>query len=166
MKRIKSLIKTFLLNFYKNKGVEIGENTEIMGFPKFGPEPYLIKLGENVTISSNVTFLTHDGATRVLNYGEKKYMKFGYIIIDNNCFIGANAILMPGIHIGENAIIGAGSVVTKDVPMNAIVAGNPAKVISNIQKFEDKMNSLELKLDYKKMKLNKKEYLIKHVMKS
>ena len=55
-------------------------------------------------------------------------------IIGKQCFIGANAIIMPGITIGNNSIIGAGAVVTRDVPANTIVAGNPAKVIrSGIQ---------------------------------
>lgn len=49
--------------------------------------------------------------------------------IGKRCFIGMNSVILPGIHIGDHSIVGAGSVVTKDVPPNTIVAGNPAKII-------------------------------------
>ena len=51
--------------------------------------------------------------------------------IGSKCFIGANAIIMPGIKISDEVVVGSGSVVTKDVPPNVIVAGNPSKVIKN-----------------------------------
>jgi len=49
--------------------------------------------------------------------------------IGKRCFIGANAIIMPGVTVGNESIIGSGAIVTKDVPSNSIVAGNPAKII-------------------------------------
>ena len=49
--------------------------------------------------------------------------------VGNNCFVGYGSILLPGVTIGDEVIVGAGSVVTKDVPSNSIVAGNPARVI-------------------------------------
>ncbi|KAA5607168.1 acyltransferase [Roseospira marina] len=73
------------------------------------------------------------------------YMAFGAVIlahdlsrlvhcdtyIGRNCFIGANAIIMPGIRIGDECIVGSGSVVTKDVPSHSVVAGNPARVVKS-----------------------------------
>ena len=47
------------------------------------------------------------------------------------CFIGMNSIILPGVHVGDCCVVGAGAVVTKDVPPNTIVAGNPAKIIRN-----------------------------------
>lgn len=54
------------------------------------------------------------------------------IIIDNNVWIGYSCIILKGVHIGKNSIIGAGSIVTKDIPENSLAAGNPCKVIKSI----------------------------------
>ena len=56
----------------------------------------------------------------------------------NNVFIGCNSIIMGGVRIGNNVVIGAGSVVTKDIPDNSVVVGNPAKVIKTFDEFIEK----------------------------
>ncbi|EMK5829715.1 N-acetyltransferase [Citrobacter sedlakii] len=86
-----------------------------------------INIEDNVFIGPNVTF-TNDIYPR-----SKKHLK-GYptTYIKKNASIGANATILPGITIGRNSIVGAGSVVTKDVPDNVIVAGNPAKFLRPI----------------------------------
>lgn len=68
--------------------------------------------------------------------------KVGNIEIFINCFIGANALIMHNVKIGPNAIAAAGSVVTKDVPENSIVGGNPAKVIGKFDEYAKKMEEL------------------------
>lgn len=55
------------------------------------------------------------------------------VLLKKNSWIGAGAIILPGVTVGENSIVGAGSVVTKDVPDNTIVVGNPAKVVRNVK---------------------------------
>lgn len=85
------------------------------------------KIEDDVFLGPNVT-LTNDKMPRSKQYPDK----FHSIILKKGCSIGANATLLPGITVGENAMIGAGSVVTKDVPANAIVVGNPAKIIRYI----------------------------------
>lgn len=55
------------------------------------------------------------------------------VLIKKNAWIGARAIIMPGVTIGENAVVGSGSVVTKDVPDNTIVVGNPARILRTIE---------------------------------
>ncbi|HDZ8979847.1 TPA: N-acetyltransferase [Aeromonas veronii] len=86
------------------------------------------RISDNVFIGPNVTF-TNDKMPRSKIYPDE----FLKIIIDEYASIGANATLLPGITIGKHAMIGAGSVVTKDVPDYAIVVGNPAKIIRYIE---------------------------------
>lgn len=86
------------------------------------------RIGDDVFIGPNATF-SNDMYPRSKQYPEK----YQGVVIKNGASIGANATLLPGITIGEKALIGAGSVVTKDVPAHAIVAGNPAKIIRFIE---------------------------------
>ncbi len=82
------------------------------------------RIGNNVFIGPNVTF-TNDLFPRSKVYPDK----FTGITVKDFASIGANATILPGVTIGESAMIGAGSVVTKDVPAKAVVVGNPAKII-------------------------------------
>ncbi len=84
-----------------------------------GINPKGIYIGKNTFITGRVVILAHD-ACRKMKVDTK---------IGNNCFIGINSIIMPGVTIGNEVIIGAGSVVTKNIPDNCIAAGNPAKII-------------------------------------
>jgi acetyltransferase-like isoleucine patch superfamily enzyme len=86
--------------------------------------PEGIHIGENCLIASGCTILSHDHCKRVNNQ---------CLLVDtyigNRCFIAVNSTILPGVNIGDEVIVGAGSVVTKDVPSNCIVAGNPARII-------------------------------------
>ncbi|MDM0527881.1 acyltransferase [Clostridium perfringens] len=101
-------------------------------------EPFLISLHNNVIIATNVRFITHDVTCYMFNQhpkykriGSQKYY-MGKIEVFDNVFIGANSTIMYNVKIGPNAIIAAGSVVTKDVEPGTIVGGVPAKVIGNV----------------------------------
>lgn len=86
--------------------------------------PRGIHIGEETYLASGSIIFSHD-YSRALHCDT---------VIGKRCFIGANAIIMCGIHIGDSVIVGSGAVVTKDVPSNCIVAGNPARIIKeNIQ---------------------------------
>ncbi|MEY8241333.1 MAG: acyltransferase [Cycloclasticus sp.] len=87
------------------------------------------RLESNVFIGPNATF-TNDMHPRSKKYPEK----FQGITVQEGSSIGANATILPGITIGKNAMVGAGAVVTKDIPDNAVVVGNPAKIIRYINK--------------------------------
>lgn len=107
----------------------------------WGGEPYLVEIGNHVRINSNVQFITHDGGAWVLRgmYPElSKVDLFGKIIVGNNVQFGNNVIVMPRVTIGDNCIIGAGAIVTKDIPSNSVAVGIPAKVIETIEEYKQK----------------------------
>lgn len=117
--------------FYTDFGINIkvGKNVFINHACTF-MDRGTITIGDNVLIGPKVSLITtnHDLDPTKRNVLINKAIK-----IENNVWIGANAVVLPGITIGENSIVAAGSVVTKDVPKNTIVAGNPAKFIKNVE---------------------------------
>lgn len=126
-----------LLRSFVRRGLTLGRDVRIIGKPDFGNEPYLITIGDHVTISTHVEFVTHDGATWVFR-DRPEYQglqRFGPIEIGNNCFIGTRSIILPGVSIGDNCVVGAGSVVTRPVPDNTVVAGAPARAICTYDEY-------------------------------
>lgn len=107
-------------------GVKVGKNCRIYT-KHFGSEPYLIEIGDNVTITQTVRFVNHDGAAWLVSDEHGRRHRYGRISIGSNVFIGLNVVIMPGVNVGDNCIIAAGSVVTKNVEANSIVAGVPAR---------------------------------------
>ena len=146
---------------YRNLGVKIGENFTNIGPVDFSSEPYLIEIGDDVRISMNVHFVTHDGGMHVIRqYKNIPADSFGQIKVGNNVFIGMGSIIMPGVIIGNNVIIGAGSIVSKNIPDNSVACGVPAKVIETIDEYYKK-NKKNIDLTKEYSPEEKKEYLIK-----
>lgn len=106
----------------------MGENCSINPDSYFGDAKY-VRLGNNVRLAS-CTLMAHDGVINMLReaYGVK-LDAVGKIDIGNNVFIGYRALVLRGVTIGDNSVIAAGAVVTKDVPPNSVVGGVPAKFI-------------------------------------
>ena len=105
------------------------------------PDPHLVKLGDNVWLTSGCQLLCHDASVIMINIMRSGHRdRVGPIIIGSNSFLGNNVIVLPGTNIGSKTIIGAGSVVSKDVPDNAVWAGNPARHICD---FEDYVLRIE-----------------------
>lgn len=110
-------------NFHYNSGYPIDANW-----------PWLISIGDDVTLSSNVRILAHDASPGKAG----SYTKIGIVNIGNNVFIGADSIVLCNTRIGDNVVIGAGSVVTHDIPSNSVYAGNPAKFICSFEEYGKK----------------------------
>ncbi|MBS1401773.1 MAG: acyltransferase [Oscillospiraceae bacterium] len=116
-------------------GFRAGKNFQYnSGYPIDANWPWLISVGDDVTLSSNVRLLAHDASTAKTGV----HTKIGIILIGNNVFIGADTIVLCNTRIGDNVIIGAGSVVTGDVPSDSVYAGNPARLICTFQEYQKK----------------------------
>jgi len=114
----------------KRAGVHIGKGTEV--FSKFwSSEPYLINIGSHCQVTAGTQMLTHGGGN-VVRHLYPLFDCFGKIIIGDYVYIGYNSLIMPGVTIGDHVLVAAGSVVTKSVPDNVVVAGNPARIICDI----------------------------------
>ena len=122
----------FYTDFGKN--ITVGKNVFINACCHFQDQGG-ITLGDNCLVGHNVVFAT-------LNHGfapeERQSMLPAPIVVGRNVWIGSNSTILQGVTIGDNSIIAAGSVVTKDVPANAIVAGVPARFIRSISPKEEK----------------------------
>jgi len=138
---LKMLSRFYPHLFLQQAGVKVGKGTRIMGslYKIFSEEAYLITIGENCLLSSEVTMLTHDGSVDVFRGEFPKADRIKPVTIGNNVFIGHRAIIMPGVTIGDNVVIGAGSVVNKDVPSNSVYAGVPARFIKSIDDYKEKI---------------------------
>jgi acetyltransferase-like isoleucine patch superfamily enzyme len=117
----------------------LGENVLFQPL-KLPNEPQLIKIHNNVKIAEGVTFYTHDAINGMFAVMDNKsYVLHGNCIeIFDNVFIGGKAVVAGNVKIGPNAIIGAGTVVTKDVPEGVVVAGNPASIVGKFDDFKEK----------------------------
>lgn len=141
-------MKNLLIKIYKKIGVFFGlienrTNNKVLytiGNVKNqhtmidGLIPQAVKIGDNFTSAPNSIILAHDASTHI----HTKKHRVEETVIGDNVFLGAGAIILPGVNVGNGAIIGAGAIVTKDVAANTIVAGNPARFICNVDQYIEK----------------------------
>jgi acetyltransferase-like isoleucine patch superfamily enzyme len=123
----------------RRQGVTVGTGTQFHGIRDIVIDltrPCLIEIGNNVVLTRGVTLLTHGFDWMVLrNLYHEVLASSGRITIEDNVFIGMHAVILKGVRIGRNTIIGAGSVVTRDIPENSVAAGNPARVLCSIDQY-------------------------------
>ncbi|TLS35768.1 acyltransferase [Pseudalkalibacillus caeni] len=117
------------------RGMKVGENCHGLTSSTIDyAHCWLIEIGDNVTFAPQVYLLAHDASTK----RELDYTKIAKIKIDDNVFIGARALIMPGVTIGKKSIVAAGSIVTKSVPEGSVVGGNPARVLAKTEEYLEK----------------------------
>lgn len=123
----------------KKMGLSVGENFNMQSGCIIDPNHcFLITIGDNVTLGSRVHILAHDGST-------SKHLgctKIGLVEIGDNTFIGTETTILPNIKIGKNVIVGANSLVSKDIPDNCVYAGNPARFICTLEEYIEKQKML------------------------
>lgn len=106
-----------------------------------------IYVGDYTMIGPNVTIATA-GHPILPELRQKGYQYNAPVHIGKNCWIGAGVIIVPGITIGDNVVIGAGSIVTKDLPDNVIAVGNPCKILREVNEHDKEYYFKDLKIDY------------------
>lgn len=127
--------KYYLAQLEKN-GLKLGDGVEIHS--RFFIDPshcFLISIGDHCVFAPNVSLIAHDASSKHV----VGFAKIGRIDIGANCFLGNSVIVLPGVTIGKNSVIGAGSVVTKDIPPDSVAAGNPARVLCSTDAYAEKI---------------------------
>ncbi len=140
LQRILMSNSALYISFLRKKGVTIGEGTTFFGHVTVDIQrPCLVEIGRNCNLSDGVFIITHgyDWAVLREKFGEMLGSS-GKVILEENVFIGINTLILKGVTIGRNTIIGAGSVVTRDIPADCVAAGNPCKVIMTLEEYYKK----------------------------
>lgn len=136
------------VNYLRSNGMVIGNNTVI-----YSPNncvidqtrPWMIEIGDNVSITTGVTILTHGYDWSVFKgiYGDV-LGSAGRVKIGNNVFIGMNSTILKGVTIGNNVVIGANSLINKNVPDNSVVVGNPQRIVCDIDSYLEKRRAAQV----------------------
>lgn len=132
----------------RSLGMVIGDDTVIYSPTHCvidATRPWMVEIGHNVQITEGVTILTHGYDGSVFKGRDGWVLgSAGRVCIGDNVFIGMGAIILKGVTIGDNVVVGAGSVVTHDIPSGSIVAGNPARVLSDIDSYLEKRRAAQV----------------------
>lgn len=135
-------------SYLRRKGIKIGKNI-YWGNPKTInidiTRPCLLEIGDNVRLDTGLTILTHDFGTYVFRLVYHDFVSAtAKVTIGNNVYFGQKCTVLKGVTIGDNCIIGLGSLITKDIPSNSVVAGSPARIICSLDEYYKKRKNLSL----------------------
>ena len=120
-------------------GVKVGSNCMISFRAKIDIRRGKIIIGNNCTITYGCVIISHDRSAMHINPADDGY---GEVIIGNNVYIGVNSVILRNVKIGDNSVIGAGSVVNVDIPPNVVAVGNPVKVVKTLNRFEKEIETM------------------------
>ena len=143
--------KFYPLRYARKIGVNFKPDTvKFYGQISWGTEPWIITLGKNVHITNGVNFITHDGGTLLFRHLIPDLEITKPIIVGEDVYIGNNVTILPGVKIGNKVVIGAGAIVTRDIPDNSVAVGVPAKVIKTADEYFEKIQKESLHLGHLK----------------
>lgn len=143
----------------RKAGVKMGEENYISS-DFWAGEPYLITIGSHCQITNGVKIFTHGGGAAVrLRY--PRFDCFGKVVIGDYVYLGNNATVMPGVSIGNNVLVAACSVVTKSIPSNVVVGGNPASILCTINEYIER--NLQYNLNSKGMSSADKKKMLERL---
>jgi acetyltransferase-like isoleucine patch superfamily enzyme len=130
-------LRTLVNDTYATRalGVKVGEGCRIYTH-RFGTEPWLVTIGNRVTVTAGCEFITHDGSTWLLRDEKGRRYRYAPIEVGDDVFIGLRTLILAGVRIGNRCIIGAGSVVIRSIPSGSIAAGVPARIIGRFDEYE------------------------------
>lgn len=150
-------------DYLRKLGVQVGEDSKIAKGTQFGSEPYLVALGNHVSISGNVAFITHESewVIKGLDSSYEGVAAFGRITVGNNVLIGYGTTILRGVTIGDNTIIGAHSLVNRSCEPNSVYAGVPARRICSIEDFAQRFREEAPPFDPENFKRDKRDEVIK-----
>jgi acetyltransferase-like isoleucine patch superfamily enzyme len=164
--RLLNFIRRIILSpekYARSCGVKIGKHCRIDTKKIPWAEAYLIEIGDYVRIAPYTKFFTHGGLwSQRKKHPELLLEHFGKIKIGNYTYIGECCMIMPGVTIGSDVIVGGGSVVTKSIPDGVMIAGNPAKIIGRTEDFIKRVSenpSIESKSFYDLNNVDKAKYI-------
>ena len=123
-------VRGMRLLFLRSLGVSIGRNTMISLGAKIDVRRGKVSIGDNCLVTHGVKILSHDGAMRLIDPTDNGS---GFVNIGNNVFVGVNSVILRNVTVGDNFVIAAGAIVSRDVPSGSVVAGNPARVVKQLK---------------------------------
>lgn len=127
--KIRGIYKALYIRWLTKRGLTVGDRFQMENGCNIDANfPWLIEIGDNVTFASHVAVIAHDGSTKKL----VGYSKVGKVRVGNDVFVGYGSVVMPNVTIGAGAVIGANSVVTRDVAPGMVAVGSPAKEIMSV----------------------------------
>lgn len=122
------------LETLRARGLVLGNNVSFQEGLFIDPSHcFLVAIGDDCVFAPNVRLIAHDASTKMVAGATR----LGRVHIGSRCFLGDSVIVLPGVSIGDDCIIGAGSVVSRDVPAGSVAAGNPARVLKQTAEYRE-----------------------------
>jgi maltose O-acetyltransferase len=127
------------LQTLQDRGLVLGRNVSFQEGVFIDPSHcFLVSIGDDCVFAPNVRLVAHDASTKVVAGATR----LGTIRIGARCFLGDSVIVLPGVSIGDDCIVGAGSVVSRDIPAGSVAAGNPARVLKSTSEYRERHREL------------------------